>query len=189
MERALIRKALERRRLPAHGGATFPYAARSRIMMAESGTIGGKTVAQATALSGLERAVASALAALLQQQRADGHWVFELEADATIPAEYILLQHYLDEIDTGVQQALARYLRAIQGEHGGWPLFHGGALDLSASVKAYFALKAVGDAPDAPHMARARAASSPSAPGAARSPSATNSSPSSDGTETNAAAA
>ena len=158
MERALIRKALERRRLPAHGGATFPYAARSRIMMAESGTIGGKTVAQATALSGLERAVASALAALLQQQRADGHWVFELEADATIPAEYVLLQHYLDEIDTGVQQALARYLRAIQGEHGGWPLFHGGALDLSASVKAYFALKAVGDAPDAPHMTRARAA-------------------------------
>src|SRR5690348_9169845 len=106
----------------------------------------------------LERAIDSARAALLAQQRADGHWVFELEADATIPAEYILLQHYLDEIDDGVQQALAHYLRSIQGEHGGWPLFHGGAFDLSASVKAYFALKAVGDTPDAPHMVRARAA-------------------------------
>jgi squalene-hopene/tetraprenyl-beta-curcumene cyclase len=95
---------------------------------------------------------------LLRRQQKDGHWVFELEADATIPAEYILLQHYLDEIDDGLQQALARYLRSIQGAHGGWPLFHGGALDLSATVKAYFALKAAGDSPDAPHMARARAA-------------------------------
>ena len=52
----------------------------------------------------------------------------------------------------------ARYLRKTQGADGGWPLFFGGALDLSASVKAYFALKAAGDPADAPHMARARAA-------------------------------
>jgi squalene-hopene/tetraprenyl-beta-curcumene cyclase len=106
----------------------------------------------------LESAVARATAALLARQQPDGHWVFELEADATIPAEYILLQHYLDEIDDGLQRDLARYLRAVQGEDGGWPLFHGGAADLSASVKAYFALKAAGDPPDAPHMARARQA-------------------------------
>src|SRR5579883_855603 len=112
----------------------------------------------ASASDALDRAVERATAALLAKQRPDGHWVFELEADATIPAEYILLQHYLDEIDDGVQAALARYLRSIQGEHGGWPLFHGGAFDLSASVKAYFALKAAGDAPEAPHMMRARAA-------------------------------
>jgi squalene-hopene/tetraprenyl-beta-curcumene cyclase len=37
-------------------------------------------------------------------------------------------------------------------------LFHGGQSDLSASVKAYFALKAAGDPSDSPHMARARAA-------------------------------
>jgi len=106
----------------------------------------------------LERAIETATAALLARQQPDGHWVFELEADATIPAEYILLQHYLDEIDPGVETALAAYLRSIQGEHGGWPLFHDGDFDLSASVKAYFALKAAGDAPDAPHMTRARAA-------------------------------
>ena len=96
--------------------------------------------------------------ALMRRQNIDGHWVFELEADATIPSEYILLQHYLDEIDEVLQQRMAIYLREIQGDHGGWPLFYDGKFDLSASVKAYFALKAVGDSVDAPHMARARAA-------------------------------
>src|ERR1700761_5698587 len=103
-------------------------------------------------------AVERAVAALIALQNPGGEWCYELEADATIPAEYILLQHYLGEIDDGVQAALAQYLRQIQGEHGGWPLFHGGDFNISASVKAYFALKAAGDAPDAPHMARARAA-------------------------------
>ena len=94
----------------------------------------------------------------MKRQNTDGHWAFELEADATIPSEYILLQHYLDEIDDVLQQRMATYLRSRQGEHGGWPLFHDGSFNLSASVKAYFALKAVGDRADEPHMARARAA-------------------------------
>src|SRR5579864_3491739 len=106
----------------------------------------------------LDAAIARAGAALHRRQRADGHWVFELEADATIPAEYVLLEHYLDRIDTGLQRKIGNYLREIQGEHGGWPLFYDGRMDLSASVKAYYALKAIGDDPDAPHMARARAA-------------------------------
>ena len=87
-----------------------------------------------------------------------GHWAFELEADATIPAEYILLQHYLGEIDDVLQSRMAVYLRRIQGPHGGWPLFYDGGFNISASVKAYFALKAVGDRADEPHMARAREA-------------------------------
>ncbi|MBX6369398.1 MAG: squalene--hopene cyclase [Rhodospirillales bacterium] len=105
----------------------------------------------------LSSAIERATDALLGLQRPDGHWVFELEADATIPAEYVLLQHYLDEIDDDLNRRIGRYLRRIQGEHGGWPLFHGGDVDLSCTVKAYFALKAIGDDPDAPHMARARA--------------------------------
>jgi squalene-hopene/tetraprenyl-beta-curcumene cyclase len=106
----------------------------------------------------LEEAVARAGAALSRRQNADGHWVFPLEADATIPAEYVLLEHFLDRIDQPLQDRIGVYLRGIQGAHGGWPLFHDGAFNISASVKAYFALKAIGDSPDAPHMARARAA-------------------------------
>ena len=108
---------------------------------------------------GLERSIAASTAALLALQRDDGHWVFELEADATIPAEYVLLRHYLGEpVDIGLEKKIAAYLRRIQGDHGGWPLFHDGAFDMSASVKAYFALKMTGEATDAPYMARAREA-------------------------------
>jgi squalene-hopene/tetraprenyl-beta-curcumene cyclase len=96
--------------------------------------------------------------ALLNVQAEDGHWAFELEADATIPAEYILLNHFLDEIDDETESKLANYLRAIQGGHGGWPLYHDGEFNISASVKAYYALKMRGDSPDAPHMKRAREA-------------------------------
>ena len=106
----------------------------------------------------VELAVDRAATSLMALQRADGHWLFELEADATIPAEYVLLQHYLGEVDDGLQAEIAKFLRAGQADHGGWPLFLGGDLDLSCSVKAYFALKAVGDPEDAPHMQRARAA-------------------------------
>ncbi|MGE5271530.1 MAG: squalene--hopene cyclase, partial [Thiohalocapsa sp.] len=108
--------------------------------------------------AGLDDAIEGAVESLLSLQRDDGHWVFELEADATIPSEYILLQHYFGSIDHALEQRIAPYLRERQGNDGGWPLFYGGAMDISASVKAYFALKAAGDSIDAPHMARARAA-------------------------------
>jgi squalene-hopene/tetraprenyl-beta-curcumene cyclase len=102
--------------------------------------------------------IVRATGALTRHQRDDGHFVFELEADATIPAEYVLLEHFLDRIDQPLQDRIGVYLRSIQGDHGGWPLFHDGAFNISASVKAYFALKAIGDDPDAPHMRRARQA-------------------------------
>ena len=56
------------------------------------------------------------------------------------------------------KRKIADYLRRIQGAHGGWPLVYDGAFDMSASVKAYFALKMIGDSVDAPHMVRAREA-------------------------------
>jgi len=107
----------------------------------------------------LEGSIGRATSALLAEQKPDGHWVFELEADATIPAEYVLLKHYLGEpAPAEVEAKIAVYLRRIQGAHGGWPLFHEGAFNISASVKAYFALKTIGDPIDAPHMRRAREA-------------------------------
>jgi len=113
----------------------------------------------ATPPSALERAITAATDALLARQREDGHWVFELEADATIPAEYVLLRHYLGEpVDAALEAKIAVYLRRIQGAHGGWALFRDGDLDVSATVKAYFALKMIGDDPNAEHMRRAREA-------------------------------
>ncbi|OYV64095.1 MAG: squalene-hopene cyclase, partial [Acidiphilium sp. 37-67-22] len=110
----------------------------------------------------LDEAIGRAHERLSAEQRADGHYVYELEADATIPAEYVLLEHFLDRIDPELQARIGVFLRGIQGDSpqnpGGWPLFHDGAMDLSASVKAYFALKAIGDDPNAPHMRRAREA-------------------------------
>ena len=93
----------------------------------------------------LDALIKDAREALLARQREDGHWVYELEADATIPAEYIMLLHYLGEEAPETEARLANYLRAIQGDDGGWPLFHAGEMDLSATVKAYFALKLAGD--------------------------------------------
>ncbi len=104
----------------------------------------------------LDATVRDAAAALAAARRADGHWLFELEADATISAEYILLQHFLGEIDAGEERRIARYLRGAQNEDGGWPLFAGGVADISATVKAYYALKLIGDPPEAAHMRRAR---------------------------------
>jgi squalene-hopene/tetraprenyl-beta-curcumene cyclase len=107
----------------------------------------------------LEASIASATRALLDCRQPDGHWVFELEADSTIPAEYVLLSHYLGEpADAPLEAKIANYLRRVQGVHGGWPLVHDGDFDMSASVKCYFALKMIGDSPNAPHMVRAREA-------------------------------
>ena len=114
----------------------------------------------APALADIDRAVDRAAQALVAAQQADGHWVFELEADCTIPAEYVLLRHYLGEpVDGELEAKIGRYLRRIQSaEHQGWGLFHAGSFDVSASVKAYYALKMIGDPADAPHMVRAREA-------------------------------
>ncbi len=119
-----------------------------------------KQAASARPLDGaLEQNIQRATQALLAQQRPDGHWVFELEADCTIPAEYVLLRHYLGEpVDAGLEAKIAVYLRRTQGVHGGWALFRDGELDISATVKAYFALKMIGDPIDADHMRRAREA-------------------------------
>src|SRR6201982_2812309 len=128
------------------------FSQRDRRTMMAFDVITAPVVDPAALLDSVSRAAD----ARARRQQPDGHWVFELEADATIPAEYVLLEHFLDRIDPPLEAKIGIYLRGIQGEHGGWPLFHDGAFDLSASVKAYFALKAIGDDTDAPHMARAR---------------------------------
>src|SRR5262245_60572432 len=83
----------------------------------------------------LERRIFNASRALLAEQREDGHWCFELEADATIPAEYVLLRHFRgEEPDLELERLIAVYLRRVQGDHGGWPIVHAGPFDISASI-------------------------------------------------------
>ncbi|SNX59857.1 squalene-hopene/tetraprenyl-beta-curcumene cyclase [Nitrosomonas ureae] len=107
----------------------------------------------------LENKFTQARSAMLSLQKPDGHWCFPLEADCTIPAEYILMMHFMDEIDVILENKIARFIREKQDlTHGGWPLYYGGAFDISCTIKSYYALKLVGDSPDAAHMVRAREA-------------------------------
>ena len=107
-------------------------------------------------LSRVDRAIEEAQAFLLSTQAADGHWRGELEADSTITSEYLLLCHLLDRVDRERERKAVRYLRAGQLSDGGWSLYEGGPADLSATIKAYFALKLAGVPPEDPAMVAAR---------------------------------
>lgn len=142
---------------------TVPAAARSR--RTASNPLAGRDAQ-------LNAAIDTARDALIALQKPDGEWCFEFEADCTIPAEYILMMHFMDEIDPGLQARLAKFIRAQQvldgpdgsagTGHGGWPQYRNyataGAIDISCTVKSYYALKCAGDDINAPHMVRAREA-------------------------------
>jgi len=95
---------------------------------------------------------------LLSQQNADGYWVAELEGDTILESEFMLLLAYLGEENSPLAHKCARYLLKKQTTDGYWTQYPGGAIDVSASVKAYFALKLTGHEPSAPYMQKARAA-------------------------------
>lgn len=105
----------------------------------------------------LDLAIKKAQEQLLSLQDKRGYWVFDLEADCTISAEYIMMMHYLGEIDGPLQAKIAVYLRSRQSKDGSYPLFTHGLGDISCSVKVYYALKMAGDSIDAPHMTSLKA--------------------------------
>jgi squalene-hopene/tetraprenyl-beta-curcumene cyclase len=107
-------------------------------------------------VTGLVEAIERAQAHLLSRQAPDGHWVGELEADTTITAEYLLLGHLLDRVNPAREAKMVRYLRRRQRPDGGFDLYEGGPTNLSATIKAYFAMKMAGVSPDDPAMVRAR---------------------------------
>ena len=105
---------------------------------------------------GVGNAVSAAQRYLLSIQHPDGHWCGELEGDTILESEYILTLHFLGRTgETRVRKA-AEHVRRKQLPSGGWAIYEGGPAEVSASVKAYFALKLTGDDADAPHMAKAR---------------------------------
>ena len=93
---------------------------------------------------------------LSRQDQTEGFWVAELEADTTLTSEYLMLRRFLDRVDPERERQAVRYLKATQLSDGGWPIYYGGPSEISASVKAYFALKLSGVPAEDPHMMRAR---------------------------------
>ena len=111
-------------------------------------------------------ALNAAVAALFRKQHLDGHWCAELEGDSITITEYLLMKWILGQEAAPAASArdLERFakmcvtVRRLQRDDGTWGQYPGSPPDLSACVKAYFALKLFGDSPDAPHMSRAREA-------------------------------
>jgi len=95
---------------------------------------------------------------LLKRQHADGFWVAELEADTTLTSEYLMLRRFLNLTEPEKERKAVHYLTATQLPDGGWPIYYGGPSEISASVKAYFALKLSGVPQDTPFMVRAKEA-------------------------------
>jgi squalene-hopene/tetraprenyl-beta-curcumene cyclase len=89
---------------------------------------------------------------LLSQQRRDGHWCALLTADTTLESDFILFQLWLYPPVNGVWQPetrvqvdrAARSIWARQLPDGGFNIYDKGPSEVSASVKAYTALKLAG---------------------------------------------
>ena len=105
----------------------------------------------------VDAALARAQTHLLQLQQADGHWIGELEANTTITTEYLLLCHLIDRVNREREGKAVRFIRRRQRADGGFDLFPGGPTNLSATIKAYVAMKLAGVPIDDPAMAGARA--------------------------------
>ena len=116
-------------------------------------------------LAHIDHAVKAAQQALASLQKRDGHWCAELEGDSILQSEYLLMKWILGQERQPMADGrdghetllkIVRYMRGQQRPDGGWGQYPGSAIDLSATVKAYFCLKLYGDSPDAPHMRKAR---------------------------------
>jgi squalene-hopene/tetraprenyl-beta-curcumene cyclase len=104
----------------------------------------------------LRAAIHYARRALLRLQRADGHWVGELQGDTILESEYVLLLAFLGRENDERVGRCAKYILDQQQPEGGWSNYPNGPADVSVSVKAYFALKIAGYDAESPCMQRAR---------------------------------
>ncbi|RLS78528.1 MAG: squalene--hopene cyclase [Planctomycetota bacterium] len=95
---------------------------------------------------------------LIDRQADDGHWRGPLEGDTILESEYLLILAWAGRLGGPVTEAAARRILAEQLPEGGWAIYPGGPVDVSASVKAYFALKLTGHDPQSPELSRARRA-------------------------------
>ena len=106
----------------------------------------------------VRRAICRTRQWLLDQQYSDGSWCAELQGDTILESETILLLAFLGREDAPFAEQAATYLVEQQLPDGGWAMYPGGKMEISGSVKAYFALKLTGHDPGAAYMQRARTA-------------------------------
>lgn len=106
----------------------------------------------------VRRAIARTRHWFLARQQPEGYWEAELEGDTILESETILLWAFLGQEEGEAAHRAARYLIEKQLPEGGWAMYPGGGLEISGSVKAYFALKLTGHDPSAEYMQRARRA-------------------------------
>lgn len=99
------------------------------------------TVAEGRLVEDIRRSVEAASAYLLSLQTPQGYWCGEVEGDATLEADYILLHRWLGR--TPPDEACDAILER-QSESGGWNLYRSGPDNVSASVKAYVAARLSG---------------------------------------------
>ena len=126
---------------------------RSSVLGIEAGAV---PAVDSGLLHQAQAASHAAVAELLRQQTPQGYWCAELEGDSILQSEYILLKWIVGQESDPRLPKIAIHLRRQQREDGAWGQYPGSGPDLSATVKAYFALKLMGDDIDAPHMAHAR---------------------------------
>ncbi|HXM56506.1 MAG TPA: squalene--hopene cyclase [Candidatus Dormibacteraeota bacterium] len=92
----------------------------------------------------------------LSQRQADGGWwVGELETNATMTAEHVLLLRFLDLPLDAIRTGAIQHLLGCQRSDGSWALYHDGPADLSTTIESYAALKVLGVDPAREEMARA----------------------------------
>jgi squalene-hopene/tetraprenyl-beta-curcumene cyclase len=98
--------------------------------------------------------------ALLRARGGEGYWWADLTADSTLESDYILLHLWLYPPQGGVWDPPSRErvgkavdsILARQLPDGGFNIYPGGPAEISASVKAYFALKVSGMPATHPRM-------------------------------------
>lgn len=119
-----------------------------------------------TQASRVNRAVDRATRHLLDLQRPEGYWWGELTADTTLESDYILLQLWLHPPQSGQAEwqppnwarirKACRSILSRQLPDGGFNIYARGPADVSATTKAYFALRLCGYDLDDPRIKAAR---------------------------------
>jgi squalene-hopene/tetraprenyl-beta-curcumene cyclase len=109
---------------------------------------------RASAHVDVDQVIARAHGWFRRAQFEDGYWWAELESNATMDAEYVLMTHFLGARDDTIWRGVAHDIRSYQRDDGSWGLYAGAPGDLSTTIECYFALRLTGDR--GPHLARGR---------------------------------